>query len=392
MKNRWHVMAWCVALATLATLAGCQQSNSKPVVVGQEDGTAYVQLGELKYRLSGPYAHENLAVFLLHGDKQDDADYLTLDQGLKDGVVQVSEKEEGQVHALLIDNRSERPLFLQEGDRVQGGKQDRTLYSSLVIPANSGPMPIPTFCIEHGRWTAGARGAQFSYTANAALAPKEVRQAAKVDKNQGEVWDAVADQKKQATDKLAAPNTNSSLNESLDAPAVKKLSEDCSQALGDALKNHSDAIGVAIVVNGKVEEVNLYPNHSLLEKLYPRLLQSYAVQAALHKDEAKDAAPACAKDVAQFMTEGRDRKAQPAEQVNNDNRLCVESIDENKYKCSTEFQGKPVHQQFFSRAPSASPARGTPGAPNAANDNRQQAQPSNPPPSLPPSQSPRPQR
>ena len=45
------------------------------------------------YRISGPFTHRNLAVFLLHVEQapRGDVDYLTLDEALKAGVVRMSE-------------------------------------------------------------------------------------------------------------------------------------------------------------------------------------------------------------------------------------------------------------------------------------------------------------
>src|SRR3712207_7921752 len=45
-------------------------------------------------------------------------------------------------------------------------------------------------------------------------------------------------------------------------------------------KGRQDVVGVAVAVNGEIEEVNIYPGPTLLEKIYPRLLQSYALQAS----------------------------------------------------------------------------------------------------------------
>lgn len=327
------------------------------------------------YQVSGPYAHDNMAVYLIQcaSPVQDDKDYLTLDQGLKDGVVKVSEKEQEQVRELQIENLSDQPLFLQEGDRITGGKQDRTLFSSLVIPPKSGKMAIPTFCIEQSRWREGATGRAFACTSNAALAPKEVREAAKVSKDQGEVWRAVEQKKGQAAQSLATPNTNTSLNESLDNEKVKKLGDECATALQGPLERNPKAVGVAIVVNGKIEEVNIYPNNRLLGKLYPRIIQSYAFQAALEKDKAKDAPKVETKDVVQFMTAGKERETVRDEQVNGDNRLNVFYCDKDRSCAETSYQGKPAHTQFLSRSEfSNQPAAARPANPGDNQQNRQQ--------------------
>src|SRR5262249_11105660 len=161
--------------------------------------------------------------------------FLTLDEGLKEGLVMISEQEQERVGALLIENKSNRPLYLQEGERLSGGKQDRTIISSLVIPPNSGKTTVPTFCVEHNRWVEGNKGREFGFTVNPALAPKGVRGAAKVEGSQDRVWGCVERQKASAQNKLQCPNTNSSVNEMLDAPQVQSISEEYATALGQAL-------------------------------------------------------------------------------------------------------------------------------------------------------------
>src|SRR5262249_39815878 len=84
---------------------------------------AGLQTADLK--LSGPYTHQNLTVFLVHGkDQIPDKDFLTLQEALEQKKAVVHET--GEVSALTIENLSERDvLFVQAGDIVKGGQQDR---------------------------------------------------------------------------------------------------------------------------------------------------------------------------------------------------------------------------------------------------------------------------
>src|SRR5262249_38601485 len=156
-----------------------------------------------------------------------------------------------------------------------------------------------------GRWQ-GARA--FHGSANAALAPKEVREASKVANEQGRVWESVRGVKNSANSypTLNAPNTNTSLTETLESPQVKQVSEECAAALRNILDENPKAVGVAIAVNGVIEEVNVYPNHQVLENLYPRLLQSYALQAAMVKDKASEDKALAVADIRSFMTERKE--------------------------------------------------------------------------------------
>src|SRR5262249_29730041 len=160
-----------------------------------------------------------LTVFLLHGKDQDDCDYLTLDQGLDKGLVAISEKESEQVGELQLENRSDHYLFLQEGDRLQGGRQDRIIVTSLIVPPRGAKRTVPTFCVEQSRWETGAGGKSFRNVRNTILASQEVRAAAKATPDRGgqsAVWKRVAKQKEEAARVLGVKKTNSSLNEALD--------------------------------------------------------------------------------------------------------------------------------------------------------------------------------
>jgi hypothetical protein len=332
------------ALCALALIAivGCGRAPAPPAL--DVDGTSLP--------ISGPYTHRNVSVFLIHATEQDSRPFITLDEGLESGIVKVTEGPEGQVSKLEIDNQSDFPLFLHEGDRLSGGKQDRTIYSSLVVPPHSGKTPLPAFCIEQSRWSAGADGASFKNVANFALAPKEVRAAGKIHNDQAMVWSRVRAQKTQAQLMNLARNDGSSLNETLDAPKVKELSDEFAQALGSALVANPNAVGVAIAVNGKIEEVNIYPNHRLLAKLFPRLLQSYALQATLQKDAATEVPEVTVEAVVAFMREGEEKQSQTRD-IDERNRMQVVEFDTKVVECRTNYAGKIVHYQRLSDAAKA---------------------------------------
>jgi hypothetical protein len=87
-------------------------------------------------RISGPHVHENLAVYFVHGVSAGGAIPLTLQEALAKGSVQVVET--GQVNELQIENTGSEEVFIQAGDIVKGGKQDRVLTVSFVLPPKSG--------------------------------------------------------------------------------------------------------------------------------------------------------------------------------------------------------------------------------------------------------------
>src|SRR5262245_31444396 len=168
------LIVFCVALvAAMAARGQRKQSQTPPVV---------------DYTVSGPYTHKNLTIFLLHsaGAPQGRTP-LTLQEAMKRKLVVV--RETGDVNKLTIQNRSNQDVFVQAGDIVKGGQQDRALALDLIVPPKSGRIPIDAFCVEQGRWSRRGNEAVAAFSASDnALASKDLKIAANARRSQGDVW------------------------------------------------------------------------------------------------------------------------------------------------------------------------------------------------------------
>ena len=124
------------------------------------------------YRLTGPCEHDNLAICLIHREGCDSGSVsLTLQEALEQGVVKVIET--GDVEELVVRNLGERGIFIRSGDMVKGGNQDRALTVSMILPPNSGDVPVGAFCVEQGRWSAGGQENTAEFSASTELAPSK---------------------------------------------------------------------------------------------------------------------------------------------------------------------------------------------------------------------------
>ena len=124
------------------------------------------------YRLTGPYEHDNLAIYLNHREGSDSESVpLTLQEALEQEVVKVIET--GDVKELVVRNLGERGIFIQSGDMVKGGKQDRVLIVSMILPPSSSDVPIGAFCVEQGRWAARGQENAAEFSASTELAPSK---------------------------------------------------------------------------------------------------------------------------------------------------------------------------------------------------------------------------
>ncbi|MGE3808790.1 MAG: DUF6569 family protein, partial [Gemmataceae bacterium] len=260
-----------------------------------------------------------------------------------------------QVNRLTIENLAAVPLFLQEGDRVTGGNQDRTVYTSLIVPPKSGKQDIPAFCVEPSRWQAGTGGKAFAANANPTYASNNVRQACKLIKSQQVVWDNVAKSKSDLTRAIGTMDKTSSLNEAQDSKKVADATKAFVTALGKSADGQQELVGVAFALNGKIQEVNVFPGRRIALAIYPRLLETYALDAVVmgKAADAKAKAPTREQVLAMLRTELKE-KPDRDEKINAKNHLNIfaakaASTDKKTrvYRCQTDYEGKPVHLQWL---------------------------------------------
>jgi hypothetical protein len=258
------------------------------------------------YRVAAPATHRNLTLFLIHGvDEIDQRGILTLQEAMQQGVLKVHETS--NVNQLVLENTSpEREVFIQSGDIVKGGKQDRVLSVDIIVPARSGKMAIEAFCVESGRWRQrGDEDAGAFASSNDRIVSKALKLAAGKDRSQAEVWKKVAE----AQDKLStslgtrvdASASQSSLQLSLEHAQLTASVDDYVAALSRLPAGQDDVIGYAFAINGRLNSADIYASNQLFRKLWPRLLKASATEAVAELNASTAEFPATAPEVAAFL-------------------------------------------------------------------------------------------
>jgi hypothetical protein len=288
---------------------------------------------DASYRLSGPYTHKNLTVFLVHGKDQTSRTFLTLQEALAQKKVRVYETKE--VNELVIKNFSNENIYVQAGDIVRGGEQDRMISIDFIVPPKSGRMPIEAFCVESGRWNkrGNEEAAVFSSSENGVVS-KEIKLAAKSAKSQEEVWENV----KVAQDKLGRNvggsvqdrTSTSSLELSVESPKVKATTAAYLKSLSGILQNTSDVIGYVFAINGKVNSADIYASHALFAKLWPKLIKSSAVEAVAEIQNGLEHKPVTGESVEAFLAESEQASASTKD-VTAHVRLVTREDDKNAF-------------------------------------------------------------
>ena len=310
-----------LASAVLLFVVGFLVLDQSPVRAGETSPAP-------GYKVLDPIRHGNLTVFPVVAAKTyPTSEFLTLDEGLRSGEVIVTEagsvqgliRRQGmappvhdgaQVNRLVLVNNSKRPLLLLAGEIVSGGKQDRVIGKDRIVPAESDPIDLSVFCVEHGRWVAssehfGASEAMYGPASGgprpnapppmAIMVQPSVRSKVMADKSQPGVWDEVSKQKEALVARVA-PSTPSAaagiggvtsyakVNENEDVrkyiDSVAKPLEQSYQGLIHQLRDRN-AVGVVVAVNGRIIWADIFASTDLLSKYWPKLVRSYASEAVV---------------------------------------------------------------------------------------------------------------
>ena len=285
-------------------------------------------------RISGPVTHENLTVFFIHGTSAPGKAPLTLEEALAKRAVEV--RETGNVNQLEIENSGSEPVFIQAGDIVKGGQQDRTLMVSLLLPPKSGRIPIASFCVEQGRWSARGKEDVKTFASssghvpsrdmkiamqappkatdpatNAAASPSQrggyaaPRAGDETSRKQRAVWDGVSRLQKNLADKVgapvAAPESASSLQLALENKKLVTEQKSYVEALRKAGEASDDVIGYVFAINGQISSGDVYPSNALFRKMWTKLLNAGATEAIGHRNDTPAAAPPTTEAVNGFL-------------------------------------------------------------------------------------------
>ena len=266
------------------------------------------------YKISGPYSHENLTIFLVHGkDALGGMKYVTLQEAMQRKIVIVHETKD--VNELAIENVSEdQEVYVQSGDIVKGGQQDRVLAMDLIVPPRSGKIPIAAFCVEQGRWRQrGDESAGKFESSNEVLATRDLKLAANKTKSQGEVWAKVSEAQEKIGRNIGgsvkSSASASSLQLSLESKNMQVVADGYIKKLSGIIEGKPDVIGYAFAVNGKINSSDVYGSNALFKQLWPKLLKASAVEAIAELQTNAQFEPVPVERVRGFFTEAEDGKA-----------------------------------------------------------------------------------
>jgi hypothetical protein len=267
-------------------------------------------------QLSGPFTHDNLTIFLIHGpDRFTLKNYLTLPEALEQKKAVIHETQ--TVNQLSVENLSPtEELLILSGDILKGGQQDRFAQFDQIVPPKSGKMPLRVYCVEltAARWMRRLEGDDKSFKASPGqVAANAIRLEGRLHMSQSRVWKNVELTQRNlsanAGSSVKVPASESSLALSQQVKQVKEAADKYVHKLASILQDKKDVVGYVFAINGKLICADTYGASGLFRKVWPRLIQASAIEAFSELDKAKKFEPVTQASVRTFLAEAEKGKA-----------------------------------------------------------------------------------
>ena len=278
------------------------------------------------HTITGPYDHGNLSIYLIHRDGPGETALpVSLHEAMEKGVIEIAET--GRVGELVVRNKGDEPVFIQSGDIVVGGMQDRVLAVSMIVPPHSDALPLSAYCVEAGRWSSRGLEDAGTFSMSSVRLPSKAaavaiqgwsgpamphvsldtqtmedfgwdglqtrfvgagmawQDTAGFPLDQWDVWQMVGDFQSSlghaiGTD-IRDERSVSSLQLTLENRELQAILADYDRALGGLAEEHPDAVGYVFAVNGRIVGGDEFASTGLFRSQWPRQLQAAATEAII---------------------------------------------------------------------------------------------------------------
>ena len=203
--------------------------------------------------------------------------------GTSSGIV-VRELEDAAVGSLLAVNPTDTPILIIDGEHFLGGKQNRAVNASVLVPARA-ERTMPVSCLEQGRW-----GQAQSYERDEVNASPRIRRVIQEGvydsiqreqthaSDQGRVWSEIADelqshQAQSSTSAAMESHRQIYRRDKARAAAARELSK-----LGPL----PGQCGIAVSQGRWITAVEIFGARHLLAEHWSALIKSHLMEHPVH--------------------------------------------------------------------------------------------------------------
>lgn len=212
-----------------------------------------------------------LSVVQFYTAQRNTLEYISLGEALQKELILVKEKEGGaDVNNLTVFNLSKKPVFMMDGDILEGAKQNRVINSSVLLaPDSKGNLPVS--CVEQGRWQfVSDKFKPADYTAPAKIrSDKSISVSESLgaflthSADQSKVWDNVSHYHKK--NKIESASSNLS-------DMYSKHKNDIDELL-KKFESNNDSNGFAIFVKNSLLSLDIFNRTDIFAHYFPKIIK-----------------------------------------------------------------------------------------------------------------------
>lgn len=229
-------------------------------------------------RIGAPIERQNLSIFPLFAeDVVQTPHYATVGNALRNGAAKITEVSEGgSVPTLALENFTEIPILIIDGEELLGARQNRISNLTVLAPGKK-TLPLPVSCVERGRWSYQSR--EFAESPDIMYRGARAKKARAVSRNlvmadsrmsdQGEVWSDI-----------------DALSSRLGFDSPTSAMQDVYQSRRTTIEEYLSGVTVAegqvgaiFAINGTPAGVEMFDSPETLRTYMPKILRSYAMDA-----------------------------------------------------------------------------------------------------------------
>jgi hypothetical protein len=180
----------------------------------------------------------------------------------------------GNVNQLVIRNLTNDTLFIMAGELVSGGKQDRVIAENILLPPGKEFVPLPVFCVEHGRWNANTDDGN-SFKQHRSFVGNSVRSKAVQNADQSAVWSQVSEVTKKNNSQSGTDNFNAVYSN-------KEFMEEFNSYSGffkTSFGSISNCIGFVGISGNKIVGCDIFATSELFYQQFESLVAAYITEA-----------------------------------------------------------------------------------------------------------------
>lgn len=208
-----------------------------------------------------PITKFGISIYPVYRWDASDIDHLVMPPN---DLVKIREMESPTVPTLVVENNNGIAVVLFAGETLEGGRQQRVLNQTVVLPPMS-VTEIPVSCVEQGRWN----GAQ-EFRGVGRMSPSNVRRSA-TRGMQHEVWNEVEQlliSRSVRSNTMALDDFFGDMDVEADAKRRDKIAKVASWG------PLAGQTGIVVAQGRKIQSVDLFGSQQFLDVMWPKMIES----------------------------------------------------------------------------------------------------------------------